>query len=150
MAKVRHSRFDCAPGCAVEAAIGLIDGKWKSVILFHLLERTLRFGELSRILASVTPRMLTNQLRELEEDGLVIRTVYAQVPPKVEYSLSPLGRSMEPILTALKIWGDANIGRYGKPKTVSADPADEKSPPAGADHVVGTRQWARYEPSSIE
>lgn len=150
MAKVRHSRFDCAPGCAVEAAIGLIDGKWKSVILFHLLERTLRFGELSRILASVTPRMLTNQLRELEEDGLVIRTVYAQVPPKVEYSLSPLGRSMEPILTALKIWGDANIGRYGKPKTVSADPADEKSLPAGADHVVGARQWARYEPSSIE
>ena len=59
--------------------------------------------------------MLTNQLRELEEDGLVIRTVYAQVPPKVEYSLSPLGRSMEPILLALKDWGVANLGLYGKP-----------------------------------
>ncbi|MBP2547361.1 DNA-binding HxlR family transcriptional regulator [Neorhizobium galegae] len=116
MAKARHSRFDCSPGCAVEAAVGLIDGKWKSVILFHLLSGTLRFNEIRRIIANVTPRMLTNQLRELEEDGLIIRTVYAQVPPKVEYSLSPLGRSMEPVLLALKGWGDAHIGLYGKPK----------------------------------
>ena len=118
MAKVRHSRFDCAPGCSVEAAVGLIDGKWKSVILFHLLARTLRFGELSRILASVTPRMLTNQLRELEADGLITRTVFAQVPPRVDYALSPLGRSMEPVLMALKAWGDAHIGLYGKPHEV--------------------------------
>ncbi len=116
MAKARHSRFDCSPGCAVEAAVGLIDGKWKSVILFHLLSGTLRFSEIRRIIANVTPRMLTNQLRELEEDGLIIRTVYAQVPPKVEYSLSPLGRSMEPVLLALKGWGDAHIGLYGKPR----------------------------------
>jgi DNA-binding HxlR family transcriptional regulator len=116
MAKARHSRFDCSPGCAVEAAVGLIDGKWKSVILFHLLSGTLRFSEIRRIIANVTPRMLTNQLRELEEDGLIVRTVYAQVPPKVEYSLSPLGRSMEPVLLALKGWGDAHIGLYGKPK----------------------------------
>ncbi|MNL27752.1 putative HTH-type transcriptional regulator YybR [compost metagenome] len=60
--------------------------------------------------------MLTNQLRELEDDGLIERKVYAQVPPKVEYSLSELGRSMEPILLALKLWGDANIGLYGKPR----------------------------------
>ncbi|MDO1583102.1 winged helix-turn-helix transcriptional regulator [Rhizobium oryzicola] len=115
MAKVRHSRFDCSPGCAVEAAIGLIDGKWKSVILFHLLDGTLRFNEIRRHVQNVTPRMLTNQLRELEEDGLIERKVYAQVPPKVEYTLSPLGRSMEPILLALKAWGDANLGLYGKP-----------------------------------
>ena len=148
MAKVRHSRFDCAPGCAVEAAIGLIDGKWKSVILFHLLDRTLRFGELSRILASVTPRMLTNQLRELEEDGLVVRTVYPQVPPKVEYSLSPLGRSMEPVLMALKAWGDANIGRFGKPSGL--DPREKKSPLAPAGQAAGGHQWARYDPEPIE
>ena len=115
MAKARHSRFDCSPGCSVEAAIGLIDGKWKSVILFHLLDGTLRFNEIRRQIPGVTQRMLTNQLRELEQDGLVDRKVYAQVPPKVEYSLSPLGRSMEPVLLALKTWGDANIGLYGKP-----------------------------------
>ncbi|MCF8481076.1 MAG: helix-turn-helix transcriptional regulator [Rhodospirillum sp.] len=116
MAKARHSRFDCSPGCSVEAAIGLIDGKWKSVVLFHLMSGTLRFNEIRRQVPNVTPRMLTNQLRDLEADGLVERTVYPQVPPKVEYRLSPLGRSMGPILLALKAWGDENIGLYGKPK----------------------------------
>ncbi|WP_332117613.1 helix-turn-helix domain-containing protein [Azorhizobium caulinodans] len=127
MAKVRHSRFDCSPGCAVEAAVGLIEGKWKSVILFHLLAGTLRFNEIRRHVQNVTPRTLTNQLRELEEDGLITRKVYAQVPPKVEYSLSPLGRSMEPVLLALKTWGDANIGLYGKPLAAEGAPL---SPPA--------------------
>lgn len=123
MAKPRHSRFDCSPGCSVEAAVALIDGKWKSVILFHLLAGTLRFNEIRRHVVNVTPRMLTNQLRELEADGLIERKVYAQVPPKVEYSLSPLGRSMESILLALKAWGDAHIGLYGKPHAVAeADP----------------------------
>lgn len=120
MAKPRFSRFDCSPGCSVEAAIGLIDGKWKSVILFHLLDGTLRFNELRRHISGVTQRMLTNQLRELEDDGLIIRKVYAQVPPKVEYSLSPLGETMKPILLALKDWGDRNIGLYGKPRTLDA------------------------------
>ncbi|MCV9909081.1 helix-turn-helix transcriptional regulator [Brucella sp. HL-2] len=115
MTKAKHSRFDCSPGCAVEAAISLIDGKWKSVVLFHLLDGTMRFNELRRQIPGVTQRMLTNQLRELEEDGLIERKVYAQVPPKVEYSLSPLGRSIEPILLALKDWGDTNIDRFGKP-----------------------------------
>ncbi|ELT48513.1 winged helix-turn-helix transcriptional regulator [Brucella sp. ZJ1_1] len=125
MAKARHSRFDCSPGCAVEAAISLIDGKWKSVVLFHLMGGTLRFNELRRQIPSVTQRMLTNQLRELEEDGLIERKVYAQVPPKVEYSLSPLGRSIEPILLALKKWGDANIDRFGKPVKESASSVQE-------------------------
>jgi len=116
MAKVRHTRFDCSPGCSVEAAIALIDGKWKSVVMFHLLGKTLRFNELRRQIPGVTQRMLTNQLRELEEDGLIERKVYAQVPPKVEYKLSPLGESIEPILMALKDWGDSNIGRFGKAK----------------------------------
>jgi DNA-binding HxlR family transcriptional regulator len=119
MAKARHSRLGCSPGCSVEAAIGLIDGKWKSVVLFHLLNGTLRFNEIRRQIVNVSPRMLTRQLRELEEDGLVERTVYAQVPPKVEYSLSPLGMTMQPVLQALKVWGDAHIGLYGKPKDQS-------------------------------
>lgn len=122
MAKARHPRFDCTPGCSVEAAIGLIDGKWKSIILWHLLSGTLRFNEIRRHVENCTPRMLTNQLREMEEDGLITRKVYAQVPPKVEYSLSDLGRTMEPILRALKEWGDANIGLYGKP--AGHDPRD--------------------------
>lgn len=116
MAKARHSRFDCTPGCSVEAAIGLIDGKWKSIIMWHLLSGTLRFNEIRRQVTNCTPRMLARQLREMEEDGLIIRRVYAEVPPRVEYSLSDLGRTMEPILRALKDWGDANIGLYGKPR----------------------------------
>ncbi|ABC94046.1 probable transcriptional regulator protein, MarR family (plasmid) [Rhizobium etli CFN 42] len=114
MAKPRHSRFDCAPGCSVEAAISLIDGKWKCVILFHLLEGTIRFNEIRRRVPAVTQRTLTNQLRELEMDGLIVRKVYAEVPPKVEYSLSELGLSMAPVLSALKEWGDLNISRFGK------------------------------------
>lgn len=103
MGKVRHSRFDCNPGCSVEATISLIDGKWKCVILFNLLGGTMRFNEIRRQVVGDTQRTLTNQLRELEEDGLIKRKVYAQVPPKVEYSISPLGRSLEPILDALRI-----------------------------------------------
>lgn len=112
MTKIRHSRLDCNPGCSVEATISLIDGKWKCVILFHLLGGTVRFNEIRRRVPDVTQRMLTNQLRELEADGLIERKVYPQVPPKVEYSLSPLGRSLEPVLLALKIWGDANIDLF--------------------------------------
>lgn len=120
MAKARHTRLDCNPGCSVEAAVSLIDGKWKCVILFQLLRGTLRFNEIRRRVPGVTQRMLTNQLRELEADGLIVRQVYAEVPPKVEYSLSPLGRSMEPVLVALKGWGDANIGLFAKaPNAVS-------------------------------
>lgn len=112
MPKPRHSRLDCAPGCAVEAAISLIDGKWKCIILYHLMDGTVRFNEMCRCIPNATQRVLTNQLRELEQDGLVLRTVYAQVPPKVEYSLSNLGHSMVPILQSLKAWGDANMHRF--------------------------------------
>ena len=115
MAKARHSRFDCNPGCAVEAAVSLIDGKWKCVILHQLQSGTLRYGELGRRLPSVSARMLTNQLRELEEDGLITRTVYAEVPARVEYSLSALGHSMTPILAALKQWGISNLHLFRAP-----------------------------------
>jgi DNA-binding HxlR family transcriptional regulator len=114
MAKARHSRLDCNPGCSVEAAISLIDGKWKCVILFHLQDGPVRFNELRRRLPDVTQRMLTNQLRELELDGLIDREVFAQVPPRVEYSLSERGRSLQPVLEALRRWGDENIGLFGR------------------------------------
>ena len=111
MPRTRRHTGSCSPGCAVEATLRLIDGKWKGVILYHLMEGTLRFSEIRRRLASVTQRMLTNQLREMEADGLITRTIYAQVPPKVEYSLTERGRSLEPVIRALKTWGDLHAGQ---------------------------------------
>jgi len=95
--------------CSVEATLDLIGGKWKGVILYHLLEGCLRFNELRRRLGAITQRMLTKQLRELEHDGLVIRTVFAEVPPRVEYRLSDSGQSLAPVIAALKAWGQANL-----------------------------------------
>ncbi|KPH88344.1 winged helix-turn-helix transcriptional regulator [Komagataeibacter intermedius] len=126
MARIRHKSLDCSPGCAVEATLQLIDGKWKGVILYHLLEGTLRFNEIRRRLPNITQRMLTAQLRELEQDGFVLRTVYAEVPPKVEYSLTPRGRTLEPVIMALKKWGDENTGFRRDPES----PADLDEPAA--------------------
>ena len=92
-------------GCAVEATISVVGGVWKPVVLFHLLGGTLRFNALCRLTPSATPRMLTLQLRELEADGIVRRTVYPEVPPKVEYDLTEFGRTLEPILVAMREWG---------------------------------------------
>lgn len=91
--------------CMVEAATEVLGGKWKLVILRHLLTGTKRFGELRRMIPGITARMLTRQLRELETDGLVQRTVYAQVPPKVEYAVTPIGASLEEITDRLEQWG---------------------------------------------
>lgn len=97
--------------CPVEACLELIGGKWKGVVLFHLLAGTKRFNELRRLLPKITQRMLTRQLRELENDGIVVRTSYPEVPPRVEYSLSELGKSMEPIIRMLEQWGTDYIRR---------------------------------------
>lgn len=91
--------------CPVEASLEVIGGKWKALILFYLLDGTKRFNELRRLLPKVTQRMLTRQLRELEKDKLVLRVVYPEVPPKVEYSLSEFGKSVEPIIRILQKWG---------------------------------------------
>jgi DNA-binding HxlR family transcriptional regulator len=107
-------KYDCAAGCPVEATLDLIDGKWKAIILYHLLKGTLRFNELRRRLAKITQRMLTRQLRELEEVGLVSRTVFAEVPLRVEYALTTQGQSLEPVIRALWVWGDAYLARRGQ------------------------------------
>lgn len=91
--------------CPVDITLDMIGGKYKSLILWHLIDVKLRFGELRKLIPQATPKMLTQQLRELEENGLVIRTVYPVVPPKVEYELSDLGKSIKPILTAMYNWG---------------------------------------------
>ncbi|GAB4115185.1 MAG: winged helix-turn-helix transcriptional regulator [Roseiflexaceae bacterium] len=94
-----------SPTCPVERAARVIGGKWKIVILYYLLHGTKRFNELRRLVPDVTQQMLTMQLRELEQDGIVQRVVYAQVPPKVEYSLTPAGHALEPILLQMGEWG---------------------------------------------
>ena len=91
--------------CPVEATLQLIGGKYKAVILWHLIKSKKRFSELRRLLPKVTEKMLTQQLRDLEKNGLVIRTVYPVIPPKVEYSLSEFGRSIIPVLDAMCNWG---------------------------------------------
>lgn len=93
------------PACSVEVALHLIGGKWKGVVLYHLLHGVKRFNELRKLIPNVTQRMLTLQLRELEKDGLIFRKIYPVIPPKVEYSLTPLGASLEDILLSLRKWG---------------------------------------------
>ena len=116
----RHSSFDCSPGCAVEATITLIHGKWKCVILYHLLDGTLRFNQLRRQIPGATQRVLTAQLRELETEGLVIRPIYPEIPPRVEYELSDLGRSLEAVLKSLGAWGTEHMELFNRtPETVS-------------------------------
>lgn len=92
--------------CPVETTIGAIGGRWKVLVIHHLLEGKQRFGELTRLLGGVSPRTLTRQLRELEESGVVEREVYQQIPPKVEYSLTELGRELHPVLKAMHTWGE--------------------------------------------
>jgi len=116
---MRHRNYDCSPGCPVEATLELIGGKWKGLVLYHLLEGTLRFSELRRKLPSVTQRMLTRQLRELEGAGLLVRAVHAEVPPRVEYTLSERGESLRPVLLALREWGRAWLA-IGTPETKKA------------------------------
>ncbi|WP_088829918.1 winged helix-turn-helix transcriptional regulator [Paenibacillus tyrfis] len=98
-------------GCPVEFTLDVIGGKWKGVLLYHLIDGTKRFNEFRRICPSITQRMLTLQLRELEEDGIVHREVYQQVPPKVEYSLTEFGRTLEPIILQMKQWGETYQSR---------------------------------------
>jgi DNA-binding HxlR family transcriptional regulator len=103
--KLSRRTNKCHYSCAVEAALDVIGSKWKGVILFHLLDGKKRFSELRKLIPSVTQRMLTLQLRELENDDVINRKIYPQVPPKVEYSLTQNGTALEPILQALRKWG---------------------------------------------
>jgi len=108
---MRHEQYNCNFGCPVEAALEAIGGKWKGVILYHLKDETRRFNELRRLIPDITQRMLTKQLRELEADQIIFRRVYAEVPPKVEYSMTEFGNTLSPILFALQQWGAKYIDK---------------------------------------
>jgi DNA-binding HxlR family transcriptional regulator len=106
MRKQRHVEYD---ECPIEGAMDIIGGKWKPSILFRLADGTKRFSELQRLLKTITQRTLTQQLRDLERDRMISRRVYAEVPPRVEYSLTERGRSLEPVLALLFRWGVDNV-----------------------------------------
>jgi DNA-binding HxlR family transcriptional regulator len=100
--------------CPVEAALDVIGGKWKVVILCWLKQGMHRFGELRRRLPGVSERMLTQQLRELERDGIVQRKVYPEVPPRVEYTLTPFGDTLRPLMDMLNRWGETHMKRIAE------------------------------------
>ncbi|MEM8605357.1 MAG: helix-turn-helix domain-containing protein [Cyanobacteria bacterium P01_H01_bin.121] len=97
--------YNWKTGCDVEATLSVIGGRWKPVLICHLLKGRKRFGELRRLTPNATERMITLQLRELEADGVLVRHVYAEVPPRVEYELTEFGHSLEPLLLLMQEWG---------------------------------------------
>src|ERR1700733_5150061 len=121
--------------CPVKLTASIIGGKWKPSLLFHLEGRTRRFCELQRLIPGLTKKMLTQHLRELEHDGIVHRKVYAEVPPRVEYSLTRHGESLKPILKLMSAWGNRHRARYGLPAT---HPQKHEMPahPVPADEAV--------------
>lgn len=140
MRKQRHKIYT---HCPVEATLDIIGGKWKSIILFRVLEETRRFNELRRLIPSLTQRMLTNQLRELEHDGLIARKIYAQIPPKVEYSITAFGKTLEPVLLALTQWAEKNmlprmatLKEYPTPKQSETPAALKKRTPRKTEKII--------------
>lgn len=106
MGSKRIGKTVCDPAwCPIEVALEVIGGMWKLIIVRELTQGTLRYSHLHRALKTVTHKMLAQQLRELERDGVVLRKVYPQVPPKVEYSLTPLGEALQPLLDSMQVWG---------------------------------------------
>lgn len=101
--------------CPMELAMGIIGGKYKAVILWHLIDNTLRYNEIQKCIPKATPKMLSQQLKELEQDGIINRKMYPVIPPKTEYSLTELGKSLIPIILALENWGDEYFKLLGLP-----------------------------------
>ena len=111
MIKFRGNEYPC---CA-SLTMGIIGGKWKTVILFHLIEKTLRYNELRKEMPTVTERTLSLQLKAMEEDGLIKRKVYTSKPPlKVEYSLTDFGKTLIPLIQSIANWGDSVVKKYSK------------------------------------
>lgn len=113
--------------CPVQAVLNLIGGKYKTLIVWNLFGQTLRYSQLQRLIPRATPKMLTQQLRELEADGLVVRKIYPVVPPKVEYRLTNQGESLKPILEAIYAWGTDYLAGKGIEANCGMHAADESA-----------------------
>ena len=111
--------------CPVEATLDMIGGKYKTLILWKLISGPMRFSELRRAVPAATPKMLTQQLRELENDGLVHREIFPVIPPRVEYSLTPFGQSIRPVLESMYAWGSRYLERRGLRVNCSMEPLPE-------------------------
>lgn len=121
--------------CPVKLTADIIGGKWKPLILFFLEGGTLRFSQLQRLIPGMTKKMLTQHLRELERDEIIRRKVYAEVPPRVEYSLTKHGESLKPILKLMSAWGNKHRARYGVTKNAvqkQPSPAPQTAATAGS------------------
>jgi DNA-binding HxlR family transcriptional regulator len=116
----KRKNFLCdGKSCSIEVSLEVIGGMWKTLIIRELMSGTRRYSEIHRALVPVTHKMLAQQLRDLEKDGVLLRKVYPQVPPKVEYSLSALGKELIPLMGAMKFWGE-RVLRYREQKLLSA------------------------------
>ncbi len=116
--------------CALDVTMSYIGGKWKAVVLWYLLGHTRRFSELKKLIPSITEKMLSLQLKELEKDGIITRTVYPQVPPKVEYSLTAFGEELTPIIEAMAKWGRNTGKKRGEMVEQTKSKAGQKMQPA--------------------
>ena len=125
MTKRKH---DADHECPVEVTLDVIGGKWKGMVLYRLLEGAARFNEIRRAVPKATQRMLTLQLRELESDGVIRRKVYAEVPPKVEYSLTEIGLSLKPLLLWMEDWGTKYREQVKRTRSITL-PVDTSTPP---------------------
>src|SRR5436190_22231544 len=112
--------------CTITTTLSVMGGKWKAVILWHLIEKTRRFSDIKRLIPDIAQKMLTQQLRELEQDGLIQRKVYAEVPPRVEYSLTTYGKTLIPVLNAMAQWGQEHEQTVMR-RTVDDDPEQPSS-----------------------
>ncbi|WP_336787852.1 winged helix-turn-helix transcriptional regulator [Paenibacillus sp. MMO-177] len=117
----RRNKYGVSPdmqACPVETTLDVIGGKWKGIILYQLLDGTKRFNEFRRLNPGITQFMLTLQLRELEHDGIIHREIYKEVPPRVEYSLTDFGRTLEPVIMSMKAWGESYKVRLDENRTI--------------------------------
>lgn len=120
----RRKKYGASPdmqACPVETTLDVIGGKWKGIILYQLLNGTKRFNEFRRLNPGITQFMLTLQLRELERDGIIHREIYKEVPPRVEYSLTDFGRTLEPIIMSMKAWGESYKVRLNENRSIQGE-----------------------------
>jgi len=137
MSKKKEAEWKCDPSysCAVEVTLSVIGGKWKLLIIGQLQRGVSRFGQLKRAIPGVTQTMLTQQLRELEEDGVVSRTIFPEIPPRVEYEITELGKTLECVLTVMGQWGEHYHEMVREKKRIARG-LDATPAPASRDEVV--------------